>query len=193
MELESEIRSLRSKQQVEKLIRWVGTDSKRFAQLMNLFLNGDEDISRRSAWVIGHCCERKPELAKPWLKTMIKKMLEPNIHSAIQRNVMRILQYVEIPKSLKGIVVNQCFNFISDTKTAVAPQALAITVLSNIARKEPDLMNELRVLVRQMLPYGTPAFHARVKKIFKNLDLKKKYADKNEEDKLLHNWLMKKE
>jgi hypothetical protein len=194
MELESEIINLRSKQQVEKLIRWVGTNTKRFAQLMSLFLYGDQDISRRSAWVIGHCCERNPELAKPWLKTMIKKMQEPDVHNAIQRNVMRILQYVEIPKTLKGTVANICFNYISDTKTAIAPQALAMTVLSNIAKKEPDLMKELRVLVHQMLPYGTPAFRARAKKIFKNLDLSEKDAvfNKNEEDILLHDWLMKK-
>jgi hypothetical protein len=195
MELELEIINLRSKLQVEKLIRWVGTNTKRFAQLMNLFLNGDQDISRRSAWIIGHCCERKPELSKPWLKVMIKKMQEPNVHSAIQRCVMRVLQYVEIPRSLKGTVVNLCFNFISDTKTAIAPQAFSMTVLSNIAKKEPDLMKELRVLIRQMLPYGTPAFRARAKKIFKNLDLSEKDAvfNKSEEDKLLHDWLMKKE
>jgi len=195
MEIESEIKNLRSKQQVEKLIRWVGTNAKRFAQLMNLFLHGDQDISRRSAWVIGHCCERNPELAKPWLKTMIKKMQEPNMHNAIQRNVMRILQYVEIPSSLKGKVTNICFDFISDTKTAIAPQAFAMTVLANIAKKESDLLKELRVLVHQMLPYGTPAFRARAKKIFKNLGLSEKNSviNKNEEDTLLHEWLMKKD
>ena len=195
MELESEIKILRSKHQVEKLIRWIGTDSKRFAQLMKLFFNGDQDISRRSAWVVSHCCERHPKLAKPWLKAMINKLQEPNIHSAIQRSVMRVLQYVEIPKSLKGTVVILCFNFISDIKTAIAPQAFAMTVLANIAKEEPDLLKELRVLVHQMLPYGTSAFRARAKKIFKDLDLweENSIISKNEEDRLLHEWLMKKE
>ena len=195
MELESEIKILRSKYQVEKLIRWIGTDSERFAQLMKLFLHGDQDISRRSAWIVGHCCERHPELAKPWLKAMIIKMQEPDIHNAIQRNVMRVLQYVEIPRSLKGTVANICFNFISDAKTAIAPQAFAMTVLANIAEKEPDLLKELRVLVHQMFPYSTPAFRARAKKIFKDLDLwgKNSVINKNEEDELLHEWLMKKD
>ena len=195
MELESEIRILRSKDQVEKLIRWIGTDTRRFAQLMKLFLHGDQDVSRRSAWVVGHCCERNPKLAGPWLKTMIKKMQEPNIHSAIQRNVMRTLQYVEIPRSLKGTVANLCFNFISDPKTAIAPQAFAMTVISNIAKKEPNLMKELQVLVHQMHPYGTPAFRARAKKIFKDLDLREEGKDlsKNEEERLFYEWLMKKE
>ena len=58
MELEPEIRNLRSKRHVEKIVQWIGTDSKRFAQLMKLFLNRDESISRRSAWVVGHCCEQ---------------------------------------------------------------------------------------------------------------------------------------
>ncbi len=195
MELESEIKILRSKPQVEKLIRWIGTDSKRFAHLMKLFLNGDQDTSRRSAWVVGHCCERHLELARPWLKPMIKKMQEPSIHSAIQRNVLRILQYVEIPASLKGTVANICFNFISDTKAAVAPQAFAMTVLANIAKKEPDLLKELHVLVHQMLPYGTPAFRARARKIFKDLNVREEDSamNKKEEDRLLREWLMKKD
>ena len=194
MELESEIKILRSKHQVERLIRWIGKDSKRFAQLMKLFLYDDQDISRRAAWVVGHCCECHPELAKPWLKTMIKKIQEPSVDSAIQRSVLRVLQFVEIPRSLKGTVVNICFNFISDTKTAIAPQAFAMTVLANIAKKEPDLMKELKVLVHQMLPYGTPAFQARAKNIFNDLDFReeRRVLNKDEEDRLLNNWLMKK-
>jgi hypothetical protein len=162
---------------------------------MNLFFNGDQNDSRHSAWVLGHCCERHPVLAKPWLRMMIKKMQEPNIHNAIQRSVMRVLCYIEIPKSLKGKVANLCFNFISDTKSAIAPQAFAMTVLANIAEKEPDLLKELRVIVHQMLPYGTPAFRARAKKIFKDLDLweENNLINKNEEHKILHKWLMRKD
>jgi hypothetical protein len=182
MNIESEIRILRSKHQVERLVRWIGADAKRFEQLMKLFLHGDRDTSRLSAWVVGHCCERHPALARPWLEAMINKMQEPNTHNAIQRNVMRILQFVEIPQSLKGTVANICFNFISDAKTAVAPQALAMTVLAGIAEKEPDLLKELRVLVHQMLPYGTPAFRARARKIFKDLDIREEgnVMNKNE-------------
>jgi hypothetical protein len=194
MKLESEISNLRSKHQVERLIRWIGTDTKRFAQLMRLFFQSDQDISRRSAWVVGHCCERSPELAGPWLKAMIKKIQEPHVHTAIQRSVMRVLNFVEIPRSLTGTVVNICFHFISDTKTAIAPQAFAVTIVSNIAQKEPELLKELRVLVRRMLPYSTAAFRARAKKIFKDFDLReeKTCVSKDEEDQLLHEWLMKK-
>jgi hypothetical protein len=126
---------------------------------------------------------------------MIKKIQEPSVDSAIQRSVLRVLQFVKIPTSLKGIVANICFNYISDTKTAIAPQAFAITVLSNIAKKEPDLLKELHLLVHQMFPYGTPAFRARAKKIFKDLDLRKEghVINKNEEEKLLYEWLMKKD
>jgi hypothetical protein len=93
------------------------------------------------------------------------------------------------------MVANLCFDFISDTKSAVAPQAIAITVISKIAIKEPDLMKELQVHVRQMLPYGTPAFRARAKKLFKCLNIREEEftINRNEEDKLLHKWLMKSE
>ena len=121
-------------------------------------------------------------------------MQEPNIHNAIQRNVMRILQYIEIPRTLQGTVANICLNLISDTKAAVAPQVFAMTVLANMTHKEPDLLKELRVQVQQMFPYSTPAFRARAKNIFKDLGLRQEdiVISKKEEDKLLHEWLMKK-
>jgi hypothetical protein len=194
MNLISKIEILRSKQQVEKLIRWIGTDSERFAQLMKLFLGDDQELSRRSAWVVGHCCERHPKLAQPWLKRMIRKMQEPNGHCAIQRNVMHTLQFVEIPESLKGKVTTICFDMIADTKIPIASQVFAMTVAANIAKNKPPLLNELKTLVHQMLPYGTAAFHARARKIFKDLSSPKDDAvmSRSEEEKILYDWLMKK-
>jgi len=161
MDLISKIEILRSKPEVEKLVRWIGTDSERFAQLNEIILGDDQELSRRSAWVVGHCCERHPELAQPWLKKMIRKMQEPKGHCAIQRNVMHTLQYVEIPESLKGKVTAICFDMIADTKIPIASQVFAMTVAANIAKNKPPLLKELKTLVRQMLPYGTGAFLAR--------------------------------
>ena len=39
-----------------------------------------------------------------------------------------------------------------------------MTVLAKIAWEEPMLWKEFEIVVRQMLPYATPAFRARAKK-----------------------------
>ena len=168
MDLEEEILTVRSKEQVLKLVRWVGKDKLRFRQLMKIFLQEADPLAKKSAWIIGHCAERHPELISPWLRAMVRKMQEPEVHEAVKRNVVRILQFVDIPRSLQGIVANLCFEFISSIDEPIAVRTFSMTVIAHIAKNEPALKKELEFVVRQMLPYSTPAFRARAKKVFKN-------------------------
>jgi hypothetical protein len=171
MDLEKEILAVRSKDQVVTLVSWIGKDKTRFKQLMEFFLEGESRLAQKSAWVIGHCAELHPELVNPWLKAMIKKMYQPALHGALKRNVVRILQFVNIPRELQGRVANLCFELIASAEEPIAVRTFSITVLANIARDEPALRKELEIVVRQMLPYSTPAFRARAKKILKNSEI----------------------
>jgi hypothetical protein len=180
MDLESEILSTRSKQQVVRLVRWIGKDTRRFKRLVVLFLQEDEKIARRSAWVIGHCVEAHPSLMQPWLKPMIKKMKTPGAHCAVKRNGVRILQFVKIPRGLQGIVAGLCFNYLTSLDEPIAVRTFSMTVLGKIAEQEPELKKELELTIRQMLPYSTAAFRARAKKVLK--DSYKKLEQLNAED-----------
>ena len=168
MDIEEEILAVRSKDHVHTLVMWVGKDKRRFHQLMEYFLHGEEPLAKKTAWIIGHCTELHPSLAAPWLKPMLKKMHENVVHGAVKRNIMRILQFVDIPRSLQGNVASLCFNLISSINEPIAVRTFSMTVLANIAKHEPDLYQELDLTVRQMLPYATPAFRARAKKTLKN-------------------------
>ena len=141
--------------------------------LMKYFLQGEEQIAKKSAWIIGHSAELYPELVSPWLKQMIKIMGKPGVHGALKRNVVRLLQFAEIPRSLQGSVANLCFELISSFDEPIAVRTFSMTVLANIAEEEPELRKELEIVVRQMLPYATPAFRARAKKILKNTVMEK--------------------
>ena len=99
-------------------------------------------------------------------------MQEPGVHDAVKRNVVRILQFVEIPRTLQGIVANLCFELISSTDESIAARTFSMTVLANIAQDEPGLKKELEIIVRQMLPYATPAFRARARMVLKNPEIK---------------------
>ena len=171
MQIEKEILAVRSKDQVATLVKWVGKDKMRFQYLMELFLQGNEQLAKKSAWIIGRCAERHPELVSPWLKPMINRMQETGVHAAVKRNVVRILQFVEIPCKLQGVVANLCFELISSIDEPIAVRTFSITVLAKIAQEEPELKNELEIIVRQMLPYATPAFRARAKKVLKNHEI----------------------
>jgi len=171
MDIEKEILAVRSKEQMVRLVKWVGKDKSHFQHLMELFLQGDGPLAKKSAWIIGHFAEGHPELILPWLKPMIKRMQEQGVYDAVKCNIIRILQFVDIPRKLQGVVANFCFRLISSIDEPIAVRTFSMTVLANIAQEEPELKKELEIIVRQMLPYATPAFRARVKKVLKNHEI----------------------
>ncbi len=170
MNLEYEILREHSRRQALKIARWVGNDKKRFKQLMEAFLCGDYRSTQRSAWIISICAERNPGLIVPWLKPMIRRMQDSGIHDAVRRNVLRILKFVEIPRSMQGIVATLCFDYLSSIDAPIAVKSFSLTVLGRMAEKEPDLRRELGLIVQQMLPYSGPALRSSGKKILKMLE-----------------------
>jgi hypothetical protein len=167
VELEAEILKEHSKRQAVRIASWVGTDKKRFRKLMELFLRGEYRVTQRSAWIVNLCADKHPELIRPYLKQMIGRMQEPGVHDAVRRNVIRILQFIEIPEKLLGEVATVCFNYLSSPGEPIAVRVFSMTVLANIAQKKPELKNELRLVIEQQLSRGSMGFCSRAEKVLK--------------------------
>jgi hypothetical protein len=167
MNLESEILREHSRVQALRLARWVGSNRQRFRTLMSCFLRGDYRTTQRSAWIVGICAEQHPELVRPYLGKILARMQEPGVHDAVKRNVIRILQTVDIPRGLLGIVADICFRYLAAVDTPIAVKAFSMTVLARIAEREPDLKRELRIVIEQQLPYASPGIRARARRILK--------------------------
>jgi hypothetical protein len=170
MDVEKEILAIRSKEQVLKLVKWVGNDKMRFQQLMEYMLHGEDQLAKKSAWIIGHSAELHPAFVSPWLTTMMKILHKQRVDDAVKRNVIRILQFVDIPHKFRGKVVNLCFEFISSITEPIAVRTFSMSVLAKNACEEPMLWKEFEIVVRQMLPYAAPAFRARAKKYLRDTE-----------------------
>jgi len=167
MDLETKILKEHSKRQAVRIASWIGRDKKRFRQLMALFLKGEYRTTQRSAWIVNLCAEKYPELIRPYLKKMIRRMQEPGVHDAVKRNVVRILQFHEIPDALLGEVTSICFDYLASPNEPIAVRVFSMTVLANAAQKEPDLKNELRLVIEQQLSHGSMGFCSRAKKVMR--------------------------
>ena len=88
-----------------KIAAYVGDNKDRFSELVNAFLNSSSRITQRASWPVSYCVQKHPELIKPHLKRIINNLKKNNIHVAVKRNTLRMLQFVEIPKSLHGIAL----------------------------------------------------------------------------------------
>lgn len=169
MNLQEQILKEHSKHNTVRIARWIGNDKKRFSQLMDLFMKGEYRVTQRSAWIVSHCADEHPALILPYLNKMIDRMMEPDVHIAVRRNVVRLLQNIEIPPSLAGKVATICFELLASQKEPVAVKCFSMTVLANIAKQEPDLKNEIRLMIEQQMPWGTGGFQSRGKRILREL------------------------
>lgn len=158
-----------SKPQMEKITRYVGNDPKRFAELVGVFLAGPYRVTQRASWPLSSCVEHNPSLIKPHLKRILSYLYKEGEHVAVKRNILRLLQYITIPSSLQGKTINLCFGFLSNPKESIAVRVFAMTVLANLAKENPDLKNEIILIIEDQLPYGSAGFLSRSKKVLKQL------------------------
>jgi len=166
MDIRKELLKEHSKAQITKICKYISNDQDRFQELMNLFFNGEYRVVQRAAWAVSTLADQYPYLIRPYIKQMVK-YLQKDPHDAIKRNTMRILQSIDIPVSVQGELLDICFKYLSTPKIPVAIKAFAMTVAYNLAAQEEDLLKELKIIIQDQLPYASPAFLSRAKKILK--------------------------
>ncbi len=159
-----------SKAQVLKIMEYIGADQSKFDELIGLFLNDESRIAQRAAWAVSHCVESRPHLIQPHLENMVFNLKEPKLHDAVVRNTVKILAELDIPETLQGHIINIYFDYLLSQKTPVAVKAHAMQVVFNIARNEPDLLGELKMVIEEQFPYGSAGFKSRGKRILKDIN-----------------------
>lgn len=165
MDIRQALMAEHSKQQTMAIVEFIGDDPKRFAELMKLFFAGEYRLTQRAAWPMNYCAERHPKLIQPYLPKLLDCLEREDMHDAVRRNVVRLLQYIEIPKRLAGKVYSHCVDLLEEIEQPIAVRVFAMSVAARIAQSEPDLLNELRLIVSKHLPHATAAFRARAKQV----------------------------
>jgi hypothetical protein len=169
MDLKKLLAAEHSKKQTDRIVAYVGGDPQRFAVLIKLFFEGEYRITQRAAWPLSYCVRRHPKLIEPYYKRLLDNLERKDIHVAVVRNTVRLLQDVSIPKRWHGRVMSVCFDFVADVQTPIAVKAFALSILSNFSGEYPEIRSELKLLIEEQWEHATPAFRSRAKKIIKGL------------------------
>ncbi len=171
MNLREEILREHSKAQSMKIAGYVGSDAKRFEELMGLFLHDEYRVVQRAAWIVSHVAEKTPGMIQVHLPAMVGKMLESDQASAVRRNVLRILQFVEIPEDLHGVIMDSCFRFASDPNETIAVRAFSLKILGDLAALYTEIEQELRSVIEAGMEQDpTPAFRSSARYALKKFE-----------------------
>jgi hypothetical protein len=170
MHLRNQILKEHMKENCNTIVEWIGDDVSRFNQLFNLFLNDEYRVKQKASWPMSYCVIAHPEFMKNNFDKLIKNLQKPNIHDSIKRNTVRLLQSIEIPEENEGTVMQLCFNYVESPTEAVAIKAFSLTILGNLAKKYPEIIPEIKLLIQDQMPDQTAAFKVRAKKLLKEFE-----------------------
>lgn len=173
MDLTAAIRLEHSKKNCRIITEWIGNEQSRFDQLMLIFLGTDYCDSQRASWPMSESVIAHPSLVKKHLKALVRNLDRPGQHEAVKRNTVRILQYINIPRSLQGWVMDKCFQYLTDPLEKPAVKAYSLTVIHQLSCIYPEISNELRTIIEQQWDQESKAFRSRAKAILHLLSAEK--------------------
>src|SRR5580692_3634225 len=155
MDLLKLLREEHSKKQTDRIVSYIGADKNRFAELMKLFLKGEYRITQRAAWPLIYCVRYHPELIGPYFARLLDNLGRKDIHIAVIRNTVRLLQDVTIPKRYHGRVMTACFDFVQAAETPIAVKAFSLSILSNLSADYPEILPELKLIIDEQWEHAT--------------------------------------
>ncbi len=167
--LREQILKEHSKAQCSTIVNWVGVNQQRFDELFTLFLNDECRVVQRAAWPVSNCAIAHPNFIDRHWGSLIKKLQQPNLHNAVKRNSIRLLQDIAIPKKYQGQIMDICFKYVESPSEAVAVKAFSLTVLGNLAKQYPEIIPEIKLLIEEQMGRQTAAFKSRAKMFLKKV------------------------
>lgn len=160
-----------SKKNCDKIVTWIGNDKKRFNELFNLFLNDEYRVTQRAAWPLSFSAIAHPLLMKNNFEKLLHNLHRPNLHDSIKRNTVRLLQQIDIPEKYEGEVMDLCFQYVECPTEAVAIKAFSLTILGKLAKKFPEILPEIKLLIEEQMQHQSAAFKSRAKRLLKEFSL----------------------
>lgn len=158
---------IQTKAHAMQITNYACETKKNFKELMQCFLSNEYRLAQRAAWSVSWAARKKPELIQPYIKDLVAQLQRTDVHAAVIRNSVRILEAIEIPKAFHGEVMNSCFAFIESYSSPIAIKAFSLTTLFNLSKIYPEIKDELKLIIEDRWENETAAFKSRGRNILK--------------------------
>ena len=129
-------------------------------ELMKIIFAEEEPLLRRAAWPLRFIHERNKYIFNNYFPIIITKL--PEIKSiAIQRNLLYILAYSHIPEFYYGRLLDFTSKILLNTSSSVASIIYSIDIFYNLSKNEPELLNELKLMIELLIPHATAGIRSK--------------------------------
>lgn len=167
MDFEAILSTFPGKEAAELIAKEIALEPRHMPKLWE-FATNDHERAWRATWLMDKVYNEAPELIRPYIPKMIELIPSLKCESK-QRQLLKLISCEPLPKNLSGEFINCCFDYLISSSTAVAVKVHAMQILFNFSQQEPDIKNELALVIEECMIDGTTGFKARGRKLLKNL------------------------
>lgn len=149
MDLKGQLLLEHSKQNSLKIRDYIINNPGKLDELMNLFFGDVYRLSQRAAMVVSALFDYEKEMMQPYIKDMVLKLQQENLQVAVKRNIVRILQEVEVSDDLLSDLYDRCAFFIQSPSETIAVKAFSMKVMVKICARYPGLKQETYLIIEE--------------------------------------------
>jgi len=169
MDLKEQLLLEISRRNADIIVHYIGNDPVLFKQLMGFVFNGEKPLPLRASWVASIISDTYPELLKPYLNNIITQLTKFE-HPGVRRNLMRYVASVQIPEKYAGKLFDDCYTWLLSKDEPPAVKVYSMQILFNISHNEPDLLNELLLVLEELTDHESAAIRCRTRDILKEIN-----------------------
>lgn len=149
----------------------IGSDTNKFAEVMELALRDKYPLSMRAARVIALTTEKNIELIVPHLQDMIDGLDTLRVEG-VKRSFLKILAEmpVELNEDMIGLLTDRAFNWLVDPKEAIAIRYYAIDILLKVVKQYPEIKIEFAEALNSILSNDSVALKTKCRKVINYLN-----------------------
>ena len=164
MDLDEIFSTERSIEQAEAAARLISKNPLLIHELLNYLASGNKEQNQKAAFSFHKITDLDKSLLIPYQKQILPLLKAP-VHISVKRCILRLFSIIEINDEIAGQVINDCFDLLTSYDQPPAIKVFAMTTIAAIAQKHPDLMQELRTILEEQMPYASAGFRNRAGKI----------------------------
>ena len=161
---------------LEYLVTEIAGNPEYYKLLIELAFYDTHPKSWRAAYLVDKINDNHPTLLHPFLSEMIDQVLIEK-SSGKKRHFLKLISLNNLTEVQQGFLFDFCIETLKSGKEPAAVRVHAMQILQNIAFKEPELIQEVLLIIEdEMENHSTAGIISRGRRLAANL---KKELDKN--------------
>ncbi len=137
-------------------------------EMVGIVYMQEEPLSRRGAWSLRILSQKRVDLVEPMVPEIIDRIRELT-DVPVLKLVLAVLVETEIPEEYQGEILQFTSEVLTNTNSSIASLIYSMDIFYKLSLNESDLLNELRFMLEQILPYGSPGVKNKCGKLIRKI------------------------